>query len=212
MKKVKTISLILTFAVLTTVLCSCSVPVTYRTEYEGGRGWFSAYSSDPFYCSVKVDYDFHVEYGEVINIWFSMVRNPRSVYSMWMTDDALTIRLPDGEHYDVVSPDVYVIEDYFDDKYEVQESKNEYPINVHFAIKITDPSFDEEKANIEVKFRCNHVDAHDIGGVGLSSCDENGWTVFTAPVIRFVSDDDGVIIYYYTGKNSDYKHRILRSF
>ena len=205
MKKVKTISLIIAVAVLIAILCNCSIPISYKSVHIKGH------SHLPFYLCTKVDYDLHVEYGEVINIWFSMVRDPNSNHSIWMADDALTISLPDGEHYDVVSPDVYVIEDYFDDKYEVQESKNEYPINVHFAIKITDPNFDEEKVNVEIKFRCLPEEAWK-HGIGLAGCDEDGWFSTTTPVLRFVSDDDGVILYYYTGKNGDHMKRIVRSF
>lgn len=214
MKKVKILASLLALAMVIIILCNCTYPATYITEYEKGLGNNTVWPkySCFVYTRVKVDYDFHVEYGEVINIQFSMVRNPKDSYSIWMTDDALTISLPDGEHYDVVGTSAYVIEDYYDDKYEVQESKGDYPINVHFAVKITDPNFEEEQVQIQIKFRCRPEDSYNIGGVGLGMCDEDGWVVMPFSVFRFISDDNGVVIYYYTGKNGDHKRRFVRSF
>lgn len=209
MKKSKIVISILAVTLLIVLLCNYNITATYKTEYERGTDGFARYEHWYYTCT-KVDYDFHVEYGEVVNIWFSMVRNPKDPYSKWLADEALTISMLDGEHYDVVGNSVYVIDDFYDDKYEMQEGKNQYPINVHFAIKITDPSFEEERVKIEIKSRHLPEEAWKHGW-GLD-CDENGWYVDQFSVLRFISDEKGIVVYYSTGKNGDWKKNILRSF
>ena len=187
MKSTKKLALFLIFVLLLTSLQSCSMTIKHYN---------ASNSRDLAHC-ITVNYDKHVEYDEVISFTMRIAKiytgeglgesNPIS------KEMSATIKIKDGEHYEVVGQDQYVIDD-FGDKYYILPEENrkedEYDINLNFQVKITDPNYILETLFVTVEYYYSVFD-------GVSY--KHNLVTKDIPVFQYISDNDGVTVYYYTG-------------
>ncbi len=180
MKSTKRIALFLVFVVLLTSLQSCDTPVTHR--YTNKRDFIN--------YRVSVNYDSHVEYGEIINVEFSMGKVGSHRITKHLLDDDLEISLRDSEYYEVIGQSTYIIPHYIDEKYNVVDDN--LPITVKFDVRITDPNYEKQSAIIDVKYNFEPYDA-------LIDELNDGTMEHEITAFNFLSDDDGVTVYYLRG-------------
>lgn len=180
MKSTKRLALFLVLVILLTSLQSCDAPVTHR--------YTNKYDSINY--QVFVMYDAHVEYGEIITVEFSMGKIRENVITLHLLDDDLEISLRDSEYYEVVGQSTYIIPHFIDEKYNVVDDN--LPITVKFDVKITAPNYEKQSAIIDVKY---NFEPHN------NIVDEinDGTMEYEIKAFNFLSDDDGVIVYYLSG-------------
>ena len=180
MKSTKRLALFLVLVILLTSLQSCDAPVTHR--------YTNKYDSINY--QVFVMYDSHVEYGEIITVEFSMGKIRSSIIIKQLLDDDLEISFRDSEYYEVVGQSTYIIPHFIDEKYNLVNGN--YPITVKFDVKITSPNYEKQSAIIDVKY---NFEPHN------NIVDEinDGTMEHEIKAFNFLSDDDGVIVYYLSG-------------
>jgi hypothetical protein len=107
-------------------------------------------------------------------------------------DMSATIKIKDGEHYEVVGQNEYIIDD-FGDKYFIFEDEthkeDEYDINLDFQVKITGPNYNLETLFVTVEYYFS---------LSTDGVPRNELMIKDIPVFEYISDD-GVIVYYFTG-------------
>ena len=175
MKATKRISLLLIFVILLTSFQSCTVNHSNTNKF------------DAIHYRVSVNYDWHVEYGEIISLSFSMGKIGNDSIIKRLLDDNLEISIRDSEHYEVVGQSKYIIADFIDEKYNVVDDN--LPITVKFDVKITSPNYEEEYVIIDVKYLFEP-------GPDIIEEINDGIMEHEIPAFKFLSDDDGVTVYY----------------
>ena len=195
MNKIKRVSLFLVLIVLLTSLQGCSVPVNHCSQNYAASG-FSYYTT--------VEYDNQVEYGEVISFNICIAQ------TLWnggclisgggVAKDDATIYIKDSNYYEVVGQSAYVLNDFSEKKYLVNsddyKKKDAYLLSLDFSIKITEPTYDLETLYVDIDYFIEEYQENEFGEVEYFDISKN----VQLPILQYISDDDGVTVYYYIGK------------
>ena len=188
MKITKRLALFLIFVLLLASLQSCSMPIKH---------YIASNKKDLAHC-ITVNYDKHVEYDEVISFTVRIAKmytgggflekNPIS------KEMRATVKIKDGEHYEVVGQNEYIIDDFGDKYYILPEEKrkiDEYDISLDFQVKITSPNYNLETLFVTVDYYHSVFNGIDY---------KHNLVTADIPVFKYISDDDGVIVHYFTGR------------
>lgn len=193
MKSTKRLALFLVFVVLLTSLQSCSMPVKHYSQSNAYNGFA--------YCTT-VEYDNHVEYGEVINFNICIAKTywPGCFSGPGPVQDDATISIKDGDFYEVVGQSEYTYTDFskgYSIGYDRSHKKDAYKISLDFSIKITEPSYNLETLYVDLDYYIFSFEKSEANDGSGEYIDKPSNVQF--PVIKYISDDNGVTVYYYTG-------------
>lgn len=194
MNKIKRVSLFLVLIVLLTSLQGCSVPVNHYSQN---------YLHSGFCYYATVEYDTHVDYGEVISFNICIGQ------TLWkggdflidtncFAEDDATIYIKDSDYYEIVGQSAYVLNDFSEKKYLVDsedyKKKDAYLLSLDFSIKITEPTYDLETLYVDIDYFIEEYQENEFGEVEYFDVSKS----LQFPVLKYLSDDDGVTVYYYT--------------